>query len=243
MLKHTTYDEFHKEAIVQKKVISDKNFTYRNILGILKKELTEEKLKILDYGCGVGTIDFYLAHLGHSITGIDISPKAIRVCKSSAKEIGVASNTTFKLISQRLDNEYDLIICSELIEHVPDDIKLLEKLTILLKKGGKLLISTPTVDAPLYKLNLAKDFDIRVGHLRRYVQNELIEKVTSQLGLKIIQVKRSEGILRNSLFIFPSLNWIIKFLKGPLSDLVTFIDDALVIIFGESNIFIVAQKL
>jgi len=48
MLKHTTYDEFHKEAIVQKKVISDKNFTYRNILGILKKELTEEKLKILD---------------------------------------------------------------------------------------------------------------------------------------------------------------------------------------------------
>jgi len=130
-----------------------------------------------------------------------------------------------------------------LIEHVPDDIKLLEKLTILLKKGGKLLISTPTVDAPLYKLNLAKDFDIRVGHLRRYVPNELIEKVTSQLGLKIIQVKRSEGILRNSLFIFPSLNWIIKFLKGPLSDLVTFIDDALVIIFGESNIFIVAQKL
>jgi 2-polyprenyl-3-methyl-5-hydroxy-6-metoxy-1,4-benzoquinol methylase len=238
------YDIFHRDIRVQKKIISDDNFTYRHIINIkvLKPLILKQNLTILDYGCGVGTVDFYLASKGSRIMGIDISRDAIKVCRESAKKIGVSDRTKFEDINFKSLSTYDLIICSEIIEHVPDDLILLRKLTKHLKIKGYLYVSTPSIKAPLYRLGIANDFDKMVGHLRRYELSTLIEKIET-IGYKIVFVKKTEGILRNSFFVFPLLNWFVRFIKGPISDLVTLLDDILVKIFGESNIIILAQKV
>jgi hypothetical protein len=63
-----------------------------------------------------------------------------------------------------------------------------------------------------------------------------------EVGLKKISTIKTEGILRNSLFLFPKLGIIIKFIRGPLSGVINKIDKLLIPIFGESDIFLIAEK-
>ncbi|MDP1743517.1 MAG: class I SAM-dependent methyltransferase [Candidatus Amesbacteria bacterium] len=236
------YDNFHHGIKIQKKVIPSNNFTYRHTIATLAPLISGNKKTILDYGCGVGTIDFYLASKGCSVLGVEMSKKAIDACNASSEAIGVSTLAKFDSINKKISRTFDIVICSEVIEHVPKDMNLLIKLSKNLKKGGDLVVTTPSVNSPLYRLGLANEFDKRVGHLRRYNSEDLANQIKS-IGFKINNQKKEEGILRNSLFLFPFLGWIIRFLKGPLSDIVTFIDDLLVVIFGESDIVIVAQKI
>lgn len=236
------YDLFHKNTNLQRKIIGQKNFTYRNTLEIIEKIPLSNRKNILDYGCGVGTVDFYLAKNGSNVIGLEISKKAIDICRDSANSIGVSKYCKFHQINTKLNKKFDLIICSEVIEHVKDDIGLLKRLSKLLKKKGYIFISTPSINAPLYKAGLLTSFDKKVGHLRRYHPEEL-KTLVIKMNLKIIRFEKLEGIFRNSLFVFPKWGWIIRFLKGPFSDLVTFIDLITVKFFGESNLIILAQKI
>ncbi|MEK7154751.1 MAG: methyltransferase domain-containing protein [Patescibacteria group bacterium] len=235
------YNKFHASLTIQKRIISENNFTYRKIIKILNPIVKSKTLNILDYGCGVGTIDFFLANMGHSVIGVDISPKAISICKKSAKAIGVSANTKFKMVNSIL-GKFDLIICSEVLEHLKNDYFTVRKLVRLLNNKGKIIVSVPSTNAPLFKIQLTEHFDIKVGHLRRYSVNSLRDLIKRN-NLKVLKIYKTEGILRNSLYVFPSLNRIVKFLKGPLSDLVTLIDDATIKIFGESNIYMIAEKI
>lgn len=235
------YDNFHVAPKLQKKIISRNNFTYRYLIDIFEQLDLKPNSKILDYGSGVGTIDFYLASKGLIVDGLEVSKKALQISEMSAIKIGVDDKVKFFNTTKKIKIKYDVIICSEVIEHVQKYNELLRKLKTYLKKGGYLLITTPSINAPLYKMNLLNDFDKEVGHVRRY-DHKLLTKEIKKLGLKIIFIHKKEGILRNSLFTLSKLKWIVKFLKGPLSDLFTIIDEQLVKLFGESSIHILSQK-
>jgi len=244
------YNEFHKKSKIQKKPIKRNNFTYRLIIREVEKILLKIKRNnviILDYGCGIGTLAFYLASKGYNITGVDVSPLSIRLCNKSAKEMNLSGLAKFNLNKdflkklKKTSGKFDLIICSEVIEHVQNDIKLLKKLSGILNKGGYFLLTTPSKNAPLFKMGLAKLFDIRVGHLRRYTEKDLTKKV-EKASFKIIKVIKTEGIIRNSLFLFPIFGNLVRFIKGPISDIVTFVDKISLKLFGESDIYVVCQK-
>jgi len=242
-MKSQTYDWFHRTPKIQKKIITSTNFTYRKTLEVLAQEIGNRKnINILDYGCGVGTIDFYLANQGYPVLGVDVSPRAIEVARKSAQTIGVSSKAKFELVGQKTKRKFDIVLCSEVIEHIKDDQKLFLSISSVLKKDGYLILSTPSLNAPLFRLGLAMNFDKRVGHLRRYNLIELTSKIIFS-GFNIKKVIKTEGIIRNSLFLFPSLGWIVRFLKGPLSNLVTFLDDLTVPLFGESNFIVIAKKI
>ena len=240
------YDNFHKSTRVQKKIISENNFTYFNGIKILKRLLNKnDKLKILDFGCGVGTISLYLANLGHEVTSIDISNKAIDQAKKSAEFLGLSNKINFLTLKDSIPflngKIFDLILLIEVIEHLPNDKETLKSLTLHLKKGGYMVISTPSVNAPLFKLGLLNSFDKSVGHLRRYDETQLIS-LMAELNLKILTLEKKESILRNSLFTLPVFSWMVRFIKGPLSNLFMSFDTILVRILGESNFYIVATK-
>ena len=97
------------------------------------------------------------------------------------------------------------------------------------------------LDSLVYRLGFAKKFDFRVGHLRRYSVSS-IKKAIEGVGFKIIKTYRTESILRNSLFLFKPLGFFIKFIRGFLVKIFHVFDQLLVLIFGESQIFIVAKK-
>lgn len=248
MSKTTFYDLYHKKNRngTYHTIISDNNFTYFYTLKYVKKVLNMfgvKKLDVLDLGCGVGTIDFYLAKKGHAVTGIDISADAIKVCNEVKEQFhfdecqfihGDVQHTQF-------GKKFDFIICSEVIEHVEDDTGLLETILTLLKPGGVLLLTTPSVNAPLYRLGYLKNFDKRVGHLRRYEMKGLVEQIDN-VGFEIDSTAKTESILRNALYTFPILGYLIKGIRGPLVPLFHVFDALLVALFGESDLVVIARK-
>ena len=242
-VKKKIYEEFHEETLVQSRVIKENNFTYRIILEVLNR-FSDPPKNTLDVGCGAGTLSLYLASKGNRVVGIDVARNAIDACTKSANLLGLNKNTSFKVMDfpkQAPSKKFDLIILSEVIEHLKNDDLALKKIFLLLKRGGVGIISTPSKNAPMYKLGLAHEFDRRVGHLRRYSVDELVSKCES-VGFKILETKKREGIVRNFLFVNPIAGKSIRFIKFFIADFVTFVDEISLKIFGESDIFVIVKK-
>ncbi len=238
------YEDFHSNIKPIKKIISSGNFTYRFIL-----KLTERYLKnvenVIDIGCGVGMIDLYIAAKGIKVTGIDVSKLAINGAKSNSTILKIKNTPDFicgDFMKIKLKSKYDMILISEVLEHLEDDDRAVKKINSLLKNKGIVIASSPSSIAPLYRLGLLKDFDLRVGHLRRYTEKTFAYLFESN-GFKVLKIFKTEGILRNFLYTNNFGGIFIKFIRGPISDVVTFIDNLTIPIFGESNYYIVAKKI
>lgn len=238
------YNDFHSSTSVQSKIINKNNFTYRNITSLIRKYVIGSNNKILDIGCGSGTISFFAASLGNLVMGIDVSDNAISACIKSSKRLNLSDKTQFKVTEFPDDypaERYDFIFCFEVLEHLKKDKTALNKIFSLLKKDGVALISVPSKNAPLYKLGFANEFDRKVGHLRRYTDKELL-KLCKNAGFKILEVKKTEGLVRNFLFLNKTAGRLVRFIRLFLSDLVSFFDFITIKLFGESDIFIVVQR-
>lgn len=235
------YDGFHKTTTASRKFITAKNFTYENIIKLLNREIPNvSSSEILDFGCGSGSISFYLASKGAKVCGYDLSKKAIETCNES-KQKNNCKNVDFTNNLTKLKGKYDYIISIEVIEHIKDDLNTVKFLRTLLKKGGKLILSTPSLNAPLYKLNLLSSFDDRVGHLRRYSIVSL-KNLALNANFKDIHIFKNEGIFRNLLYTSPIFGNFIKFLKWPMSTVFNRLDNFTIEYLGESDLILVATK-
>ena len=120
----------------------------RSFKKYLRFLIKKEKLKILDVGCGTGLNSSKISKNNHDITGIDISENAIKEYKKKFKGhvVDITKGLPFK------KNTFDLILCSEVIEHVKDTKFCLFEFNRILKKNGTLLISTPNSVFWVYRL-------------------------------------------------------------------------------------------
>lgn len=103
---------------------------------------------ILDVGCGNGIISMTLGRLGYQVLGVDVSKKAIQ----TARQNNNLKNVTFEVIDAAnlvLPTEaYDIIICSEVLEHLDRPSALLRVLYQALKDEGKLIVTVPNGRGP-----------------------------------------------------------------------------------------------
>lgn len=243
------YDNYHANVVKTKKqtgLIDESNFTYKNFFRYILPIISnfKKRCSILDIGSGAGTISLFLAEHGYKVVGIDISQKAVEASIQSAKELDLETkvsffNTGFKKFDYT--KKFDIAICLEVIEHYKEDERLLIKVHDLLKKNGLLILSTPLKTAPLNKLRLVTSFDKRVGHLRRYDRDEITTIITNS-GFKVEKLIETEGIVRNSLYVFPLLGLVVRFIRGVITDIVTKIDDISGEFFGYSDLIVVARK-
>lgn len=243
MNQPTFYDQFHKKNNFYWKIIGDRNFTYFYTLQFLLEPCMKPvaRPKVLDVGCGVGTLSLYMAKKGANVLGVDISPRAIAIAEH-AREVNHLRNAVFKsgeLVTGQ--STFDSAICSEIIEHIPDDSRFLQVVYSHLKPGGVLYLSTPSSENWLYKRGFYQQFDREVGHLRRYsVQS--ISQLLKTNGFQIFKVRQVEGPLRNLLFT-TQLGFLIKLIRGPLVPIFHWFDQLSALIFGAHNILILAKKV
>ena len=101
------------------------------------------KLDILDLGCGGGLTCEPLARLNANVTGIDFVPENIMVAKKHAKISDLKINYICDdLDNFKVNNKYDVVLLLEVIEHMENWEKMIEKIKSMLKPNGHLIIST-----------------------------------------------------------------------------------------------------
>lgn len=109
--------------------------------------------KIADIGCGGGILSESLARAGANVTGIDMNEAAIKVAKLHLLESGLTINyecLTAEALAEREPEQFDVITCLEMLEHVPDPSAIVKACAMLLKPGGKVFFSTLNRTAKSY---------------------------------------------------------------------------------------------
>ena len=100
-----------------------------------------KKLSLLDVGCGGGLIAEPMTRLGAKVTGIDASEKNINVAKFHAEQMNLKINYLCAT-PENLNEQFDVILCLEIIEHVADVDLFIKSCAKLLKKDGIIFFAT-----------------------------------------------------------------------------------------------------
>jgi SAM-dependent methyltransferase len=104
----------------------------------------------------------------HAIDGLDVSDEAIRFCRE--KSLGLVRHGDVCGIPFA-DQSFDLLLGTDIIEHVDDDAKALSEIARVLRTGGKALITVPAFP-------MVWGLQDRVGqHKRRYRMGQLVDRV------------------------------------------------------------------
>ncbi len=101
--------------------------------------------QVCDVGCGGGILAESIAKKGATVTGIDLSEKALKVADLHSLESGI--KVRYELIAAeelaaREAGQYDVVTCMEMLEHVPDPSAIVQACAKLVKPGGHIFFST-----------------------------------------------------------------------------------------------------
>jgi SAM-dependent methyltransferase len=143
----------------------------RLISRVISQLQIHRSAKVLDVGTGTGTNLRLLVQLGFTeIEGLDFNEDAINFCKHKGLGMvrqGDACAMPFP------DKSFDLILATDIIEHLDDDLRALSEIHRVLKPGGKCIILVPAF------MLLWGFQDERCHHKRRYTLNRLLRVVNA----------------------------------------------------------------
>jgi SAM-dependent methyltransferase len=166
----------------------------RTMVAVLEDFLPNplETYNVLNVGGSAGVIDNYLAHHFRKVVGIDIDEPAI----THASNNFIKENLEFQLADALNlpfeDDSFDVVVCSQVYEHVPDPYKMFGEIHRVLKKGGVCYFAAGNRlmwNEPHYNLPLLSVLPRPVAHL--YIRlagkaSHYYEKHLSYWGLKTL---------------------------------------------------------
>lgn len=132
----------------------------------LIKALTSPTDRILDVGCGTGTLLRYLKEHGYkNLEGLEISKRAVEVLGKN----GITMHHAKLPDLPSLDHQYDVVIASQVLEHIIRRQKFLRGLQRILKPTGTLIVFVPNnclgpIDEP--------------SHVVKFTQKKLMEELS-----------------------------------------------------------------
>ncbi|MBT6593231.1 bifunctional 2-polyprenyl-6-hydroxyphenol methylase/3-demethylubiquinol 3-O-methyltransferase UbiG [bacterium] len=111
--------------------------------------------KVLDVGCGGGILCEAMAQRGADVTGIDMGEAPLAVGKLHKFESGVEvdyQKSTAEDFAQSHPEQFDIVTCLEMLEHVPDPGSVVRACAAMTKPGGTLFFSTINRNPKAYLL-------------------------------------------------------------------------------------------
>ncbi|WP_027253375.1 bifunctional 2-polyprenyl-6-hydroxyphenol methylase/3-demethylubiquinol 3-O-methyltransferase UbiG [Photobacterium halotolerans] len=97
--------------------------------------------KILDVGCGGGILAESMAREGAEVTGLDMGKEPLTVARLHALETGTKLDYIQQTVEEHAE-QYDVVTCMEMLEHVPDPASVIASCARLVKPGGHVFFST-----------------------------------------------------------------------------------------------------
>lgn len=146
--------------------------------------------KILDVGCGFGYSLFALKELGFTnIQGFEVSTEQAQQCVKNGFNVATEQDSIQWLNSR--ENEFDVILLLDVLEHVPVDLQIdfLRAIYKALKKSGKLVISVPNSSSILSSRWKYNDYT----HYSSFTEHSLYF-VLKNAGFNIINIECGKGL-------------------------------------------------
>ena len=179
---------------------------------------------LADVGCGTGAFTIAAALRGYRSIGLSWDERNQRVATDRAAMCS-AHSASFDILDVRdLDTRrdfvglFDVVLCTECIEHIRDDSKLMRDLAGCLKPGGRLLLTTPYMN---YRAITRSDegpflIDRTDGwHVRRGYTESSLNELCQLAGLSVDRFSYCSGVLSQKITfvlrvlskIHPLLGW------------------------------------
>ncbi|MBW2366694.1 MAG: bifunctional 2-polyprenyl-6-hydroxyphenol methylase/3-demethylubiquinol 3-O-methyltransferase UbiG [Deltaproteobacteria bacterium] len=101
--------------------------------------------RVVDVGCGGGILSEAMAAEGARVTGIDMGLEALAVARAHLKGSGLHVDYyqgTAEAFSQKHPRAYDVVVCLELLEHVPNPASVVNACRKLVRPGGDVIFAT-----------------------------------------------------------------------------------------------------
>ena len=160
-----------------------------------------------ELGCGDGALLYALNAKGYfiskNITAIDISKD--RVCAAQSIDPGIKCfEDDVCCIKTLEDGTIDFLVSKQVIEHVPDELSMLNEMARILKKNGTIYFSTVFKNKRawyFYRCNGKWVLD--PTHVREYTDEDCLRNLIACSGLNILESKKT-------LFWFPLADFICK---------------------------------
>lgn len=173
---------------------------YQALLAHVLPGLQLEGARVLEVGAGYGYIASYFCQRGAEYIGADLASTALRQFPARPKCWPVlADGRCLPFVNA----SFDLLICMEVVEHLPNPNPLLDECFRVVRSGGKLIFSSPNY------LNLFLIFkwlaDAGIPLFRHYVNRQLIDRTTTSIQLRHSLARRGTILSQRAVRLHPPL--------------------------------------
>ena len=207
---------------------------------------TENDEQLLDVGCGSGAFAIGLAKQGYNTLGLswdqrnqDIAEQRAQICGAKRAKFEICDVRELDTHAQYVDR-FDVVTCTENIEHIIDDHRLVLAISKCMKPGGRLLLTTPWIGAIGQSFMEYGPFpDFEDGrHVRRGYSRSMLRELFEEAGLVIEDISFVSGpisqlhawlLYRIGKITHPGFAW---FCVLPLRPLPPLFDKLLMRMFG-----------
>ena len=194
----------HFQLQIEEKMNRDEQLFRAEILPLIPKN---KEIKLLDIGCGFGSLVRLLKKEGYSnLKGIDLSESQVKIAHDFGMINEIEVNDISKYLADKEDY-FDVITGIDIIEHFSKDelIELLATLKKSLKPGGIAIFRTPNNDAPFATVFANGDFTHE-----NYMNSSSATQLSLSMGFTNIEVNPShlqvEGALKE---VIRKITWAV----------------------------------
>lgn len=220
---------------------------YRVLINLLKKYRMTGQLN--DVGCGTGSFlnlvrEKFLDER-FQLAGSDFSQEAVLIARKNNPDLMLNVVDLRDELRSELINSSDIVICSEVLEHVDRDEEAIMNMYKMVRKGGYLLISVP------YLMKSWTQHDDFSGHVRRYEPKEMEDKlmkagfiicesfswgkIVYELYYRVLQNNKPEKVMGNK-------KNVLKILFSKVLYQLFKLEDLFIRFRGGRRLFLVAKK-
>lgn len=220
------YNDFYRNRRLQKKdpLVADQDYVWDYecsylhlpLLAYLKNLKTEKTLEIgLGEGLFASRVSGQRENEETSYIGIDFSREGVKIANEKIKKKDFYFLTADGLHLPFKSCQFDVVVCSEVVEHVTEKRRLLMEINRVLKLPGYLILTTPNLSS-LVNVDIFARF---VNLLKR--SNSVGQIVEEQVGpselVRLLGETRFSIIdFKSLVFYSSSISWLEKLIKKPL---------------------------
>jgi 2-polyprenyl-3-methyl-5-hydroxy-6-metoxy-1,4-benzoquinol methylase len=104
---------------------------------------SQQKLRVLDLGCGNGSLSHLIAQQGYEVVGVEDCEQGVAIARQSFPDCHFIHASIYDLPYAQLENSFDIVLSAEVIEHLLYPRELVRAAKKCLKPNGRLILTTP----------------------------------------------------------------------------------------------------